>query len=366
MKKFLSIILAAILLFSVMAPITVFAENGPKPFDPSSETIDLTELSTITFMNMIVGDEEDIISIESTILYPQDNSYMPPYPFKGASYELETNTLTLNNVIAKYGSLVISEMGDDFKIKLIGYNELGSITSYAGTRGGSVTITGNGELVINRTKEFDGIIIDANETYSTLTVEDSVKLKAYAVPEYEMPAIEVYCSLCTNTDDIIKLGGTIKGKKLEVDKYTINYYEQAEAYDLFWDSYDWYDFGLEKDGTYYIADEYLASSIFSSNKYEIYALSYDELLDCYTITPYNNGNLSSIKDFTVLTENAPIYDKVNGYYIGFTDEAEENDKSYKRIFEPEEKTPFDLCVDKNGTKYGFWQENYEGDYYDED
>lgn len=359
MKKFLSIILAAILLFSVMAPITVFAENGPKPFDPSSETIDLTELSTISFMNMIVDDEEDIFTVESTILYPQSDGYKPPYPFNGASYDLETNTLTLNNVTAKYGSLTVSEMGDDFKIKLIGYNELGGIASYAGTRGGSVTITGNGELVVNRTKEMDGIIIDANGTNSTLTVEKTVKLKAYGDTDYEIPAINIYSSACTNSAEIIKLGGTVKGKKLEFEKYTVNYYEQVEAYDLLWDSYDLYEYGLEKDGVYYVADESLTSSIFSSKKYEIYALSYDELLDCYTVTPYNDGKLASLKGFTVLTENRPIYDEAHGYYIGFSEEAEGNYELYKGIFEPEEKMPFDLCVDKKGNKYGFWQWDYE-------
>ena len=356
MKKFLSIILAAILLFSVMAPITVFAENGPHPFEPSDETTDITELSTITFMNMISNDEEDVVSIETAVLYPQSNGYKPPYPFNGASYDLKTNTLTLKNVKAKYAFLTIKEMGDDFKINLIGYNELGGITSFAGTQGGSLTITGTGELVVNRTKEFDGIYIDANGTNSTLSIEKTVKLKIYADSEYEIPAIDIYKSACLDPSEIIKLGGSVKGNNLEFNKYTVNYYEQAEAYDLFWECYDWYDYGLEKDGVYYVADEYYGENIFaSSDKYEVYALSYDKLLDCYTTTPYNNGKPVSLKGFNILTEYAPIYDEALGYYIGFTDEAEEGNKSYKSIFDPEEKTPFDLCVDKNGTKYGFKQ-----------
>lgn len=360
MKKFLSIILAAILLFSVMAPITVFAENGPHPFDPKDENIDLAEISTITFMNMIVGDEEDIISIESAILYPQVSADAIPASFKGASYDLETNTLTLKNVKAKYASVILREMGDDFKINLIGYNELGSITSHAGTRGGSITITGNGELVVNRTRELDGIMIDANETNSTLTVEENVKLKAYAVPEYDIPSIEVYSSTCTDSAEIIKLGGAVEGNNLEFNKYTVNYYEQIKAYDLDWDSYDWYDYGLEKDGVYYIADEYYEGGLFGSESvYDVYAVSYDELLDSYVATSYSNGELISIDGFTVLTDYAPIYDEANGYYIGFTDEADEGDKSYKSIFMPEEKIEFDLCVDENGTQYGFYQEIWD-------
>ncbi len=360
MKKFLSIILAAILLFSVMSPITVFAENGPHPFDPENEDIFLSEMSAIIFMNLVADDEEDMLLGEMAVLYPEIDGYKPTEPFTGASYDLKTNTLTLKNVTAKNAALTLMEMGDDFKINLIGYNELGDIASSSGTRGGSITITGNGELVINRTKNFNGITIDANETNSTLTVEENVKLKVYADTDFEMPSIDIFSSACTNSAEIIKLGGTVTGNNIDFNKYTVDYYEQLEAYDLFWDSYDWYEFGLEKDGVYYVADEYLDDETYEyTGEYEVYALSYDELLDCYTITPYNDGKPVSLDGFTVLTDFAPIYDKTLGYYIGFTDEAEEGDKSYKPIFAPEEKIPFNLCVDENGTKYGFEQYSYE-------
>lgn len=363
MKKFLSIILAALLIFSVMAPVTVFAENGPHPFDPESDDIlDVlfSKMSAIVFMNFISGDEEDTIMGETCVLYPEIDGYKPSEPFTGASYNLKTNTLTLKNVKAKDASLMLMEMGDDFKISLIGYNELGSISSFAGTRGGSITITGNGELVVNRTKKFDGITISANETNSTLTIEETVKFKAYADPELEIPAIDIFSSACTDSSEIIKLGGKVTGNNVKFNKYTVNYYEQIEAYDFYWDSYDWYEFGLEKDGVYYIAYEYYDDETFDyTGKYEVYALYYDEFLDCYTLTPYNNGEPVSLDGFTVLTEYAPIYDKNRGYYIGFTDEAEEGDKSYKTIFAPDEKIPFDICVDENGTKYGFEQYPYE-------
>lgn len=360
MKKILSIVLAMILVCSVMAPITVFAENGPKPYDPEDPNLNLLEMSSISLMNIVVGDEEDIVSIESFMLYPLGSTETMPEAFKGASYNLKTNTLTLKNVKAKYAYLTLTDMGDDFKINLIGYNELGGIYSCAYTQGGSVTITGNGELVINRTKEDDGISINANETFSTLTVEENVKLKVYAAPEFEQPAIQVYSSTCTDSSEIIKFGGAVKGNNPEFNKYTVNYYEQVKAYDLEFDCFDWYDYGLEKDGIYYIADEHLDDKTYEyTGEYEVYALSFDELLDCYTLTPYNNGNPVSLDGFTVLTEYAPIYDKNLGYYIGFTDEAEEGDKSYKSIFDPEEKTPFNICVDENGTKYGFEQYSYE-------
>ena len=359
MKKFLSIILATILLLSVMAPVTVFAENGPHPFDP--ESADITDIlfsaiSAVIFMDYTIDDEEDIVSMETALLYPEIDGYEPSKTFAGASYDLETNTLTLKNVTLKNTSLMLMDMGDDFKINLIGYNELGEIASSAGTRGGSVTITGNGELVVNRTKDFYGITISANETYSTLTVEETVKLKAYADPDYGSPAISVSASACTDSAEIIKLGGKVTSDNVIFDKYTVDYYEQLEAYDLYWDSYDWYEYGLEKDGVYYVADEYLNSETYDyTGEYLIYALSFDELLDCYTTTPYNDGNPTSLDGFTVLTNYGPIYDEALGCYIGYTDEAEEGGKPYKAIFDPEEKMPYNLCIDENGTKYGFEQ-----------
>lgn len=363
MKKVLSLILAVVFVISVMAPITVFAENGPFPFDPENEDLFLENFSSIMFMYM--GEDEEIDLLDSiAVLYPQIDGYTPSSTYKGASYDLETNTLTLKNVVSKYSVLMLSAMGDDFKINLVGYNELGCIISSAGTRGGSITITGSGELVLNRTKDFGGISIGANETVSTLTIEETVKFKAFGSPEFEMPAIEVYGSACTDSSEIIKLGGNVVGDAPVFEKYIVNIYEQMEAYDLDWECYEWYDYGLKKDGVYYVADEYWDEETYEpTGEYIIDAVSYDELLDCYTITPYNDGKPTSLDGFEVLTEFEPIYDEALGFHIGFTEEADEGDTSYKRIFEPEEKIPFDLCVDENGTKYGFtqvvWDFGYE-------
>ena len=65
MKKFLSMILAILLVFSVMAPITVFAENGPYPNDfenvdlENPDIVDLLNLkmSAILFMDLNITEE---------------------------------------------------------------------------------------------------------------------------------------------------------------------------------------------------------------------------------------------------------------------------------------------------------------------
>ncbi len=345
MKKFLSMTLAMLLIFSVMSPITAFAENGPFPFDPESEDINLSELSTLSIM--------DLDTYEMAVFYPEIEEEANTEMYPGASYDLETNTLTLDNVKSKTAILSALEMGDDFKIKLIGYNELAAIISEAETRGASITIIGDGELVLNRDAIGCGIVINAGETASALTIEETVKFKAYG---YDLPTISVFNSAITDTSEVIKLGGTVVCDKPEFETYTVNVYEQVEAYDLEWNYYDWYELGLEKDGVYYIADEEFDENTYdSTGKYWVYAVTYDELLDCYVTTEYADGKGVSLDGFTVLTEYEPIYDGELGFYIGYTDYPDEYDESYKYIFDPYEKEPFDLCIDENGTKYGFWE-----------
>lgn len=358
MKKLLSTILAILMIFSVMAPITVFAENGPYPFDPEDEDISLSEISILTIT--------DLETYEMAFFYPLADGYENPEMFSGASYDLETNTLTLNNVKAKTALISASEMGDDFKIKVIGYNELLGISSSSEIRGASITIIGDGELVLNRTKDFFGIVVDACETASSLKIEETVKFKAYGDPDFDVPAIAVFGSTVTNSAKLISLGGEVVSDKPSFEKYTVDIYEQVEAYDLDWNYYDWwYEFGLKKDGVYYIAEEeYDEDTYEPTGKYLVYSVAYDEILDCYVLNEYADGNAVSLNGFTVMTEDEPLYDENLGFYIGYTDYPDEEDDSYKTIFDPYEKELFDLCVDKNGTKYGFYEYDYEYEYDD--
>ena len=53
MKKLLCMVLAALLLLSVMAPVTVFAENGPYPNDfEKFENMDLENIDISELMNI--------------------------------------------------------------------------------------------------------------------------------------------------------------------------------------------------------------------------------------------------------------------------------------------------------------------------
>lgn len=357
MKKFFSLVLAILMAFSIMAPITVFAENGPEPYDPEIAEPDLFETS---YLNLT-----DAESFEMSILYPQIPEVPAPDIFSGASYDLETNTLTLNNVRSKTAMLDAYDMGDDFKIKLIGRNELAGIYSLGDTRGCSITITGNGELVLSRENVGYGILVQANSTASTIKIGKNVKLKAFADTDFGFPSIAVTGSTVSDSAKLIQLGGTVVAKKPVYDEYTLTLYEQIEAYDLEFNSYDWYEFGLKKDGVYYIADEEYDEETFEpTGKYLVYSVSYDEIIDCYVLNEYAEGKGVSLNGFTVVTEYEPMYDEARGFYIGYTDYPEEEDDSYKNIFFPDYTEPFDLCIDKNGTKYGFYEYDYEFDYGD--
>lgn len=366
MKKFLSLFLAVILVFSVISPITVFAENGPYPND--FENIDLENPDTLTdlkmsaIMFMDFGATSESIEEAIGLVYPADAEMPLPEVFSGASYDMETNTLTLKNVKSKTAILAVLGMGDDFKIKLEGYNELSGIMSVGMEWGGAITLIGNGELVLGRSEEafITGLTIEADETASFFHVEDTVKLKFYSNPDFISDAVSISGSTITDPAEIIKLGGDVVGDAPVFEKYTVDFFEQAEAYDLEWNYYDWYEFGLKKDGVYYIADEEFNEETFEpTGKYVVYAVSFDELLGCYTLSEYDK--VKSFDGFTIVTEFEPLYDENLGYYIGYTDYPDEEDDSYKTIFFPDEKEPFDLCVDENGTKYGFFHFSYEYD-----
>ena len=369
MKKLLSAFLAVILVLTIMSPITVFAENGPYPNDFENidlENMDITELmnlkmSAILFMdlNALLGSlEGSYTDLENAIglVYPSDETMPLPGIFSGASYDAEANTLTLKNIKSKTAILCVYGMGDDFKIKLEGYNEFAAIMSTGMEWGGSITLIGDGELVLGRSEDalITGIVIEANNTAAFFRAEETVKLKIYSNPDFYMDAVSIFGSTITDTNELIQLNGDVVYNEPLFEKYTIEYYEQLEAYDLEWNCYDWYQLGLKKGDTYYIADEqYDLETFESTGKYLVYALSYDEVLDCYTLSDYADGEPVTLDGFTVFTEFEPLYDQSLGYYIGYTDYADEEEGTYKTVFYPVEKEPFDLCVDENEKNMAF-------------
>ena len=160
---------------------------------------------------------------ESNLLFSSEGTNS----IDGMSYDRESNTLTLNNYKSSTTVIVTNMMGDDFKINLVGDNEIGSIDSYGDAWGGSINISGNGSLVINADKSDDyGIAFFAEETNSVLSVADTCNVTIYSGSK-----AVVYTS-DNLTNKPIKDNGTLKenvtynvSHPLEISRLCARYYE---------------------------------------------------------------------------------------------------------------------------------------------
>lgn len=160
---------------------------------------------------------------ESTLLFSSKGTNS----IDGMSYDRESNTLTLNNYKSSTTVIVTNMMGDDFKINLVGDNEIGSIGSYGDAWGGSINISGNGTLVINADKSDDyGVAFFAEGTNSVLSVADTCNVTIYSGSK-----AVVYTS-DNQTDKPIKDNGTLKenvtynvSHPLQISQLYARYYE---------------------------------------------------------------------------------------------------------------------------------------------
>lgn len=110
---------------------------------------------------------------------------------QGAVYDPETNTLTLNNFHPEGEdyALEANMMGNNFTLVLHGENRLSRITMWGWYFGGSLTITGNGSLVVNE-KQTSGVGLYFRSEYSQscLMIDRNVTLTLYGSPDIENSA----------------------------------------------------------------------------------------------------------------------------------------------------------------------------------
>ena len=100
----------------------------------------------------------------------------------GARYDYSSNTLYLNDF--KGAGLNINWMGNGFKIVVSGNCELDHLVSWGFAWGGSVTITGDGTLTINKSKKAHyGIILQAEKSESCLMIDSGVTVDVYGLSE---------------------------------------------------------------------------------------------------------------------------------------------------------------------------------------
>lgn len=381
MKKLLCIILSLILMGSVMMPITVFAENGPYPVDWDKVDLENVDedfkMSYINIVNINIteeelnkmGDDIDLLYIienhlETGFIYPKLDDISLPSSFKGISYSKKTNTLTLNNVRMPYGILELCAMGDDFKIKLVGYNEFMVIESSADEWGGSITLTGSGELVVNKECLMPmGITISADETAAFFKAEKDVNLlvgcssgssEDSLLGGIEGTGIYVEGSTITDTSKLIQLKGKVKkGGAITKKTYTVDVYEQIDVYDLEWDVIDYSDIVLTKtgeDGLYIGIEDYDVNTFEPNGKYYVLPVFYDDELKMYVCDAFLGEKF----------EPEAIDITSHGYEIKMDGAIPE---TIENIFLPIETSKMDLALSEDGTKkYGFEDYSYFDEY----
>ena len=205
-RKLLSIALIIVLVVCLVPIHNVNATNGPS-----------NEFASIYFSSMT---EPGIQIYENGVI---DNEAM-----EGVTYDLESNTLTLTNVNTAL-ELTTFNMGDDFKIKLVGENSIPMIGIYSSGYCGSLTITGDGVLNMNTsdfgitipegsTEEVNAIVLYAGEQNAILTVEDTATVNINA----QSNAICITNTPNSDTNSVIVLKN---GQNLNVTKKDYTYPE---------------------------------------------------------------------------------------------------------------------------------------------
>lgn len=109
----------------------------------------------------------------------------------GVTYDKKTNTLTLNKFVNPDAEIFINQMGDNFKIKISGTNEIKSINAEGNKWGCSIEMSGSGTLTINKKREaYQAIRIYGKCVPTSLKVKEGVVLKVYQKDSYN-PSILV-------------------------------------------------------------------------------------------------------------------------------------------------------------------------------
>ena len=93
----------------------------------------------------------------------------------GAYYDEATNTLTLDNYTGQF--LNVNLMGNGFKLKLVGDNELTGIVVWGFMYGGSLTITGDGKLTLNGKGGTQAIRLECENSPSCLMIDSNVTIE---------------------------------------------------------------------------------------------------------------------------------------------------------------------------------------------
>ncbi len=282
MKKVLSVLLATLMFLTLLMPLSVFAANGPYPVDWDNMTEEkLEELESMSYIAVMDMQVENM-----GYVYPKAIADILPVNSKGISYNEKTNTLTLNNFKTN-NMLVLCAMGDDFKIKLSGYNEVGCIVSSDLNWGGSVTVTGSGVLVVNKNKTYpEAVVLDVTGTgYGFFKIEKSVAVRLFGTSADGIIdcSIGVLGTKEADSSKVIIINGTNNAEKTET--YPVYVYEQEKVFVT-------EKFETEGYGEFLVSKEsgkednlYFGKHTEEAGSYDVYEVAFDSELNNYVLVP---------------------------------------------------------------------------------
>lgn len=316
-KKLLISVLLLAVTFLVGKTTKVLAENGPYPGSAG-----------LAFYNP-ENDNETVIFSAGTVFNDA---------FAGATYDKDSNTLTLNNVKTAL-SLEYAGMGDDFKINLVGDNEVGFLSSYSYGYGSNINIVGNGSLTINKDKKMEsGIFFSSSGVKGKITVANTATLKVYGSEfaigvEYSEESDGSKIFIFENGQDISK---SIKSKEITMQGTKTfrgillvpNYNNSVDNYTL-----------ATKDGKNY------AVSVYSSYYVQNQVVLYHEASGTYFMDPTSStGAFNESYDSLEALQAA-------GYTLTDT---QITISRYTSLYGS-------IATDQNGKEYAYYTTNYNGE-----
>ncbi|MGN1132205.1 MAG: hypothetical protein ACI4RL_04825, partial [Ruminococcus sp.] len=326
-KRLLTIVLVILMVISL--PMTVFAVNGPMGGIIIGEDEKPIYLAFITLTEPNdkgeYYDESGNLVGRSVCIFDGEKSYDNA---AGVSYDITTNTLTLDNV--KTVPLIVTNvMGDDFKIKVVGDCTVGQITVWGDHYGGSLTIEGNGTLTVNENKTFENaIVLRTENTNSALNFGANVKVNLYAKSDV---------ALITETpnDSPSKAFTFGNGQTANICKepYVSTSYERINGLKLNNAEHEYYGgqkavCSSDPDGIYAVTTGYKGDS-YGDTYYWINRYYYVAPFDAY-IKDYDFGEFGSIEmteeefnsqtEYSILLAQTDEPDEVNYYENPETDD----------------------------------------------
>ncbi len=220
--------------------------------------------------------------------------------YEGATYDKETNTLTINNI--NCDMIDVSAMGEDFKIKVIGNNTINRRIIVEGKDyKTNLEIIGNGSLVLGASNLWNEAI---SLTYGSLVIDDTVSLTIQNQSNSDKNLISVYND--SNVDKLITIKSNDSVEVISVTNVE-NTYHYFGAYIHEVNNYD--DSYILKKGTKYYAATKVNGDFYNVFNRELKTLVYNEetiyYSDSFSTWDYTSFNISD-DGYEIIKEHTPI------------------------------------------------------------